>query len=168
MKIHSLCACPPQKSDLHESVHVSVHNHLVSETKTSSSWHDDIWDRLGILVSGLCAIHCLITPFVIFSMPFLYMWLHHPLFHLAVAIFVGPLAVYAFTSGYKIHKNKTILRLASVGLGIILLGVFLPHTWTHRVGHDILTIAGSFLLIIAHYLNYRQIKNRCLSTHPGQ
>lgn len=114
--------------------------------------HVDDW---GIFISSLCALHCILTPILVFSFPVLSLTFHHPLFHIVIAVLVVPLGVYAFYSGFKKHHRRSILFWGILGLATITFAAVAPHSWVHFFGHDLITIVGSFFLIIAHVLNRR-------------
>ncbi len=122
-----------------------------------------LFDRIGISISSLCFIHCLITPFLAFGFPFLVTSFHHPLFHVVIALFVLPVGSYAFWQGYQDHGQKRILAFGIPGLLIISLAAFLPDQVLHLVGHTSINVFGSILLITAHYLNNRAC--RCEHKH---
>ncbi|MFP5519487.1 MAG: MerC domain-containing protein [Bdellovibrionia bacterium] len=117
---------------------------------------NSFWDKVGILISGFCALHCVATPFLIFSLPALGYAFEHPLFHFLLALFVVPVGVFAFYQGYKQHHQKGILLLGFLGLFVIGAMAAVPHAWLHVVGHNTLTLVGSGILILAHVLNRRQ------------
>lgn len=123
---------------------------LLEEIKADKS---DRLDQLGMLVSSICAIHCIATPFVVFALPFLSHSFHHPLFHIVIALLVVPMGLWAFIRGYKRHGKKHILVLGSLGLIIITSGALLPHEVIHFLGHTTITVIGSVCLIFAHWLN---------------
>lgn len=119
----------------------------------------DKFDKLGIFISSLCAIHCLVTPLFVFILPTLGMSLHHPLFHWTIALLVIPLGVFAFWQGYKHHHHLSVLITGILGISIVGLAALLPHSWIHFFGHDVVTIIGSIFLITAHYLNRRACRH---------
>lgn len=114
------------------------------------------WDRLGISLSGLCAVHCLFFPVVILLLP---LWttaeaIHnysHPLLFLLIA----PTVYYA-VRGTAVPK--AIPTLMYSGLVVIALAWIL-HEWIGLWGESIVTMAGSALLINGHWLNYKHHKN---------
>ncbi|HEY8272434.1 MAG TPA: MerC domain-containing protein [Pseudobdellovibrionaceae bacterium] len=111
------------------------------------------WDRTGVLLSALCALHCLVAPFIAYSLPLWIYSIHYSPFHLFISIFIVPVAIYSFWTGYKKHKNKMVLFLG--GLGIFLLSVALigPSNRHQLRWNDIMTIIGSIFLIAGHLLN---------------
>ncbi|MGZ3772211.1 MAG: MerC domain-containing protein [Pseudobdellovibrionaceae bacterium] len=115
----------------------------------------DRWDKVGIFLSSLCAVHCLLTPILVLTLPVLGKTFEEEWVHLIMAFFVVPTGIYAFWSGYSHHKKAYVLALGLTGL-ICVGGAFLaPRSWVLFFGHDLITIFGSSFLITAHILNRR-------------
>lgn len=90
-------------------------------------------DRLGVIASVLCAIHCAAAPFLLLAMPaFGEIWAH-PASHWGMAIFVIPLAVVMTVKGFRKHRRKWVLACAFVGVFFITLGAVLPYV---KIGQD--------------------------------
>lgn len=115
----------------------------------------DRWDKLGMTLSSVCAIHCLATPLLALVMPVMGEVFEQPWVHLLMALFVVPTGVFAFYSGYKHHHKTYLLVIGSIGLMLVSLGLSTPFLGIDLFGHDVLTISGSIFLIIAHTLNRR-------------
>ncbi len=115
----------------------------------------DSWDKLGITLSGLCAIHCLITPFLAVAIPVLGETFEQPWVHILMAVFVVPVGLFAFYSGYNHHKKKGLTALGVAGLGMVGVGLLAPISGINLFGHDFITITGSLCLVVAHVLNRR-------------
>ncbi len=116
------------------------------------------WDRTGIFLSSLCTLHCLITPFITLSLPLWVYSIHYSPVHLFISIFIVPVAVYSFWSGYKRHKNKIVILLGGLGLFLLCIALIDPSTRNQLRGNDIKTIVGSLLLISGHLLNRRSLQ----------
>lgn len=110
------------------------------------------WDRVGIGLSGFCAIHCLFFPVVIALLPLwpvaesIHFWTHPILFLLIVP-----------TVYYAIRKSDIpgrIPLLLYVGLAIIALA-WLLHDWVGLWGESMITMFGSAFLIAGHWFNYK-------------
>lgn len=115
------------------------------------------WDRLGISISGLCAVHCLFFPVAIALLPLwpmaesIHDWTHPVLFILIVptVIFVlkdrrtfGPIGLYLFS-------------------GLIVVGAaWMLHDWIGDWGEAAVTITGSALLVRGHWINYQFHKKK--------
>ena len=113
------------------------------------------WDKAGLFLSGLCAIHCLLTPFLLLALPFLGEFLEHSWVHVTMALCVLPVGVYAFWSGFRHHKKKNVFAMGVLGLIFIGGGALLPHEVVEFYEYDLVTITGSFVLMTAHILNRR-------------
>lgn len=126
-----------------------------------------LWDRFGIGVSGICAIHCLVFPGIISILPLFGAvtvvdeWLH-PLF----IVLLAPAVYFAIR---RSHYDKKISILLSTGFILVLFGWLLGHFWLGFMTEVILTVSGSIILIIGHWLNYRHhrtCKNSRHNHHP--
>lgn len=135
------------------------HQHQVFEEKTGK------WDRVGIFLSSLCAVHCLLAPVLIFALPFAGEFFHNDYFHLGMALFVVPVAFFAFLSGYKHHNQKLVVAIGLLGALMIGGASVLPHEWVEFYEMDVVTISGSLLLIIGHILNRRACRCETHSHH---
>ncbi|MCE3010797.1 MAG: MerC domain-containing protein [Proteobacteria bacterium] len=117
-------------------------------------------DTLGMILSGLCALHCVALPVVMLSLPLMARYyLAHPLFHLVFAAVILPLGLWAFFRGYVHHRKSWILSLGMVGLVMISL---LPPLLHGQIGgiklewnEPLLMLVASVVLIFAHYKNQR-------------
>lgn len=128
------------------------------------SQHDEfekkttVWDRVGMTLSSICAIHCLLTPFLILLVPALGSAFESEWVHLGLALLVVPVAFYAFWSGYQHHHRKYLLVMGLLGAAMIGAAAILPHDWVELFGFDMMTILGSIILVVSHILN----RNACL------
>lgn len=108
-------------------------------------------DRMGILLSGLCALHCLAGILLVAGLGLGGDYLFAPAIHrvgLALAIVIGGITL---AIGVARHGDPRPLQLGAGGL--VLMAVALA------VGHGpaeaMLTIAGVSLLAWAHLRNLR-------------
>lgn len=112
-------------------------------------------DRLGIALSGLCALHCLasialVSLFGLGSVAgetILAPEIHRAGLALAVALAALTLGYAAFR-----HGQRGAFAIGLVGLSLMLAGLFAPHGLIEAV----LTIAGVALVALAHIRNLRQ------------
>lgn len=114
------------------------------------------WDKIGMGLSVLCALHCLLTPVIILSLPILARYyISHPAFHLLLALAVVPVGLVAFYSGIRHHKNYWVLVLGFPGLALISLTPYFVHSLGFAWNEPLLLVLGSCSLIAAHWLNRR-------------
>ncbi len=119
-------------------------------------------DRIGILASLTCAVHCAVTALL-------------PALTLAIGVLADPsvetllvllalgIAAFSLARGYRVHRNSTPL-LGCIGavaaLGLARLGepiVGKSEAW--------LSVLAACILVSAHLLNLRAIGRAC-STAP--
>jgi hypothetical protein len=126
-----------------------------------SSWSRGLADRLGICLSSLCLIHCLLAPLVLLlpSLGFLQIeeWFH------GVLLIAAPLvALLAFIPGYRRHQNKMVFVWSSAGFVLFIAAVaFFEHG---SILGATVSVLGSLLMIRAHLFNRRLCA--CCETHP--
>ncbi len=93
-------------------------------------------DRLGIVASVACAVHCALTPVLIAGLPMLQMtdWMSSPFFHQSAAIVCLLLVAVAIWPMVLRHRDIGVMTLSSVGLVLILVAAFiLPDNCCSRV-----------------------------------
>lgn len=120
------------------------------------------WDGLGIATSVACAIHCIVLPLILTSLPLFGSDIIHNLYFewgmIGLAFVIG---TYALVHGYKTH-HRSYLPLAIFVAGFAFLVTkqfFLPY-------EAFFLVPAVILIISAHYLNYRLCrKSKCASPH---
>ena len=129
-------------------------------------------DKVGMLVSVGCIIHCLLTPILIPILPAAgFIFSHSPFVHGVLVAVIATIALLAFIPGYKKHRNNVPGLLAFIGVGIITcmgaLELFSEITGNEYEAVPItsVTILGSLIIVYAHYLNHRYI---CACKHHGK
>ena len=124
-------------------------------------------DLAGISVSGLCVVHCILTP-VIFSLApaFSHFLPADELTHRVLALSVTEIGALAFRSGYKRHRQRIVLWLMGIGLGTIGFSAF-AGDWLPSHAYEIaVTVTGGAFLITAHLLN-RTFCQKCAKCAPA-
>ena len=112
-------------------------------------------DRLGAWTSGLCVVHCLLTPALLsFSAVFAHFLPAEERVHRSFALLVAFFGLFALIAGFRRHRRAKVLWLMLGGLGCIAgtawFGDQLPsHAWEVAI-----TLVGSALMITAHRLNH--------------
>jgi hypothetical protein len=121
-------------------------------------------DRLGLVSSSLCAIHCAITP-IVFSL-MLTMGAHKAFFagwqHLdLICLLLAPcLASLTLKEGYCKHQSKLPALIFAMGFLLLLLGYYLVnHSW-----HPLFMAIGGLSVASAHFLNIKLIPAHSSST----
>lgn len=122
-----------------------------------SSRERALFDKIAVGLSGLCLLHCLALPFVVAILPFLGQ-LDDDHLHAEMLIFVIPVSTVALFVGWRRHGQFNVVISGVVGLAILVLGAFLVHDLYGPVADRMTTIAGSLVLALTHYRNFRLAK----------
>jgi len=115
-----------------------------------------IIDNLGITISSVCAIHCVLLPAIFIIAPYSFLASHE--FHEALIYFILPCAAIAFTLGCRKHGDIKVALMGSFGI-ILLASSILLHEIFHSDKHSeelttvLITVAGSIMLILSHLRN---------------
>lgn len=114
----------------------------------------DAADRLALVVSGACVLHCLGLPLLFATLPVLSRLAVLPeSLHLWLVAGTVPLSGYALLVGRRSHSDDRPLLIGTIGLVLLAVGaVTLPETHLETV----VTVAGGMLVAVAHMWNWRR------------
>ena len=113
-------------------------------------------DNLGITISSVCAIHCVLLPAIFIIAPYSFLASHE--FHEALIYFILPCAAIAFILGCRKHGDIKVAIMGTLGV-MLLASSLLFHDIFHTEEHSeelitvLITIAGSVMLILSHLRN---------------
>jgi hypothetical protein len=111
-------------------------------------------DIVGMGLSGLCMLHCLVFPLLVSFAPAILRELPgDDVTHRALAIGIALAGGLAFRSGYKVHRKSWILYLFLLGIALISAAAALGEPVLSAYGEAGITVCGSLLLITAHWCN---------------
>ncbi len=110
-------------------------------------------DLAGTAASGICLVHCLLTPVAISLFPDIIPYLPgDSWFHRLLALGIVLFGLAGFVPGYLVHRRKPLLALIGAGMSLIL-AVAWSGEGMNRSLELLLSVAGSLMLVIAHLLN---------------
>jgi hypothetical protein len=119
-----------------------------------------LWDKIGIMLSGLCAVHCLAVSLVVIVLPFLSARdFLHDWTHLILLALIVPTVIVVARNGI----SRLILLLLIGGL-IIITAPLVFHDHVSLWMESAITTAGSTLLIVGHWLHYRRHSKKACRT----
>lgn len=118
----------------------------------------DLIDRAGISISGVCAVHCMITPVLLATIPSLGGLFSHLWIHIVILTLATPVAIYAFIFQ---GENRKITAFAVCGLLLLFIAVGMEifshslesHVSSHVPSPHLLNIIGGLILGVSHFLN---------------
>jgi hypothetical protein len=110
-------------------------------------------DRLGMVVSSLCLIHCLALPLIIAVLPALAGTLpSDAMVHSTLILIALPVTGYALLRGYRTHRRARPLLIGAAGMLLVAAALFVgPFLYAEQA----LTILGGLLVTGAHLINWR-------------
>lgn len=113
-------------------------------------------DIIAVSVSGLCALHCLLTPLVLILFPVLSGSLFAGEdFHQLLLWVILPTSGLAMWLGCRRHKDRLVLLFGLVGLSLLMLAALQGHDWFGELGERLVTVLGGCIMAVGHVRNYR-------------
>jgi hypothetical protein len=113
-------------------------------------------DRLAIMLSGLCVVHCVASAVFFAMLSTVGGLLVDPVFHEVGLTFAIGLGAFGLGRGALQHGNLLPLAVGSLGLGMMAGAMTLPHDAGLMEGGEALwTIIGVGVLAFGHDLNRR-------------
>lgn len=118
-----------------------------------------MFDKFGIMVTSLCAIHCILLPVILPILPLIGLTAsHNHAFEGFVLLFTMVLGFITLFIGFHRYHRKLYPFYA------LFLGGFIywqRDAWGHDMEHVVLVV-GAALVILAHIMNMR-LCNQCNS-----
>lgn len=122
------------------------------------------FDRFAIILSGICAIHCILLPIFISAVPMLMLGLessnlvHEFVFHQAILIFVLPVSLIALFMGWRAHRQVAPISIACLGLFILVTVALFADQFilANQLPHEsetVLTMLGGGIHALGHIMN---------------
>ncbi len=116
------------------------------------------WDRIGIILSGACIIHCMVFPLISASVLIAGVGLGtEDLTHRVLFLLLAATGLLAFIPGMRKHKDKRVLAVAGIGFIIISCVAVMGDTYFSH--GSLVNIIGSLFLISAHLWNHKLKQN---------
>jgi len=128
-------------------------------------------DRLGIWTSGLCVVHCLLTPVLLsISAVSAHFLPAEEKTHRSLAIIIATLGALALVKGYRSHRHLRVLFLMIAGLICIFAGAYWGNHLPSHKAEVLVTLLGSAFMITAHRMNHTFCRNcrTCVHEESGQ
>ena len=114
----------------------------------------DRLDSAGMLLSGLCAVHCLLSVVLVASMGVGGHFLMNPVFHrigLALAMLIAGVAI-----GHGALRHRQPLPFVIAMMGLTFMGGALAVD--HGIEEIVLTVIGVALVALGHVINLRHCR----------
>ncbi len=130
-------------------------------------------DKLAVLLSGVCLVHCLLAPVLLTLLPILSLsaLAEELVFHQLMLWLILPTSAIALFIGCRRHRNSSILLSGLLGMSVLILVAVWGHSNLAPIQEKLATSLGGLILALSHYLNYRTCQSiscnddNCSSNH---
>ena len=114
-------------------------------------------DKLAIVLSGVCIIHCLFTPVLLTMLPIIALsaMAEDLLFHKLMLWIVLPTSSVALFLGCRKHRDILIATTGIVGMVMLLSIAIFGHELFPGWREKLATSVAGLVLACSHFLNYR-------------
>lgn len=117
-------------------------------------------DQIGIWASGLCMVHCLLTPIVLsFSAVSAHFLPSEERTHRFLALSIAFVGALALVKGFRNHRRKRVPLLMAIGLAFIFGGAWYGDRLPSHATEVAITLIGSGFMIAAHRINHTFCRN---------
>ena len=117
-------------------------------------------DRVGIVISAACFVHCILTPIVLsLSVVSAHYLPSEERVHRTLAVSVAAIGGFAIITGYRKHRRSRVLLLMGSALLLIFGGAYWGDRLPSHSAEVLVTMMGSCLMISAHLINHTFCKN---------
>lgn len=123
-----------------------------------------ITDKIGILLSGLCAIQCAMLPIILSISAVVPNWAHfgHGWIWMTA---IGIIALWSFSRGWQSHHDRHVIGLFVLGFGFLIGGTLMEDK-VDIIIESAMFVVGGILMVMAHWRNYRLMQ--CIKPNAVQ
>ncbi|WP_111976803.1 MerC domain-containing protein [Algibacillus agarilyticus] len=113
-------------------------------------------DKIGIAVTSLCALHCILLPVMLPMLPLLGLSFlaEHGFEHVILVLTLAAGAIALFSGFHRYHKK--LYPIYALALGIVL---YVSRDFLGEELQTIVLLIGAGLIIFAHVMNIRLCKS---------
>ncbi len=119
-----------------------------------------LYDRLGVLVSTACAVHCAMVPILLGILPTAGVALGDERLEWLLLALAGVIASFSLGRGYQRHRSKRVLVALSVGLSLLVVARAMEQVSDRVVAAALVSVMGAGVLIYGHLHNLRLSRRR--------
>lgn len=111
-------------------------------------------DRLGIVVSTICAVHCALLPVLLLLLPPVAELFGHEGVEWSLLGVAAVIAAWSATQALRHHRSRAVLLLMASGVLILLAGRWLESA-VDLIAAAAASVLGASLLVLGHLHNLR-------------
>lgn len=119
-------------------------------------------DRIGMILSSTCALHCVLMPFVVGYLTYLgHGWVASDSIEILLAGSVILVAIGSLLPSYLQHRNLMPIGLFTLGLGLIV--AMRLAGFEDGIALGVAMALGGTFIVLAHWQNHKLCA--CCHTH---
>jgi hypothetical protein len=119
------------------------------------------FDLVGMAVSVVCMVHCVLVPIVLIVSPVLTAtFLNDEAFHKLLLWGIVPSAMVALFLGCRRHRDTMVFLLGVTGLSLLVFSAVWGHAIVGEAGEKVVTLIGGVLMTCGHARNSRLCHTR--------
>jgi len=117
------------------------------------------FDRVAILLSTICIVHCLAMPFVIALLPVTALAFGGDAhFHALMLWLVVPTSILGFGLGVRVHRRAGIVLVGALAVTALAVTALWGHDLWDPSVEVAVNVGASVLLAAAHWRNFREVR----------
>lgn len=126
-----------------------------SNPMASSSY----FDRIAIVLSTVCIVHCLAMPLVLALLPVAAITFGDDAhFHAVMLWLVVPTSVAGFAMGYRVHRRMGIVAAGGAAVLVLAAAAICGHNSWRPAVETTVSVLASLVLAAAHWRNFREVR----------
>lgn len=134
------------------------------------------FDWFAMVLSGICAIHCIALPVLAGVLPIFSSLaahdhgLHSFWFHQLILFFIFPISVIALWAGFRCHRKIYPVLVSGIGLSVLLFSalyadvLIIRYALPHEI-ETVLTLSGGVVHAVGHIMNLMASRGRHACEH---
>jgi hypothetical protein len=117
------------------------------------------FDRIAIVLSTICIVHCLAVPIVVAVLPIAAITLADDAhFHALMLWLVVPTSAVGFALGFRVHRRWGIVAFGAAGAGALAAAAIFGHAYWAESVEVTASVVASLALAGAHWMNFREVR----------
>ena len=117
------------------------------------------FDRIAIVLSALCIVHCLAIPILVAGLPLAALsFADSGHLHELMMWLIVPVSIVGLALGHRIHAEAGIVAIGFCGVIVLAAAAVFGHgIWPETI-EVLVTVAGSLTLATGHWLNFSAVR----------
>ena len=116
------------------------------------------FDRIAIVLSAVCIVHCLAIPLIVAILPIAALGLGGGHFHGLMLWLVVPVSAVGFALGYRVHRRMDVVVVGIAAVALLMVaGIYGHDQWPAAVEAAV-SVVASLILAGSHWVNFREVR----------